>query len=831
MELLAPAGNWDAFLAAIKNGADAVYLGGKKFSARQSADNFDEDQLREALEFAHFWGRRIYVTANTLIDNHEMKDALDYLYRLYQMEVDAVIVQDIGLIQACRQVLPELRLHGSTQMTIHNAEAASFWRGQGLKRIVLSRECSQEDIKSIKSRENDYEFEVFVHGALCYSYSGQCLFSSLVGGRSGNRGRCAQPCRLPYDILALSTGEKCTSEHGKYVLSPADLCLLEHLKKLEQAGVHSLKIEGRMKRPEYVAIVTGAYREALDDLKAGRRIEEKEQIERKNRLLKIFNRNFTTGYLFVEQPGFLSSTRPNNRGTYAGRVVEQKPSLETDIKLASEVNLGDGLTVWGKGKNPSTVIKSMQVRNQPVTRAEAGDTITIMLDNRVSPQDRVFKTHDENLIQEAQATIKEEQRFKIAVDVRAVLRLDQPVAFIFTDEKGGEVTVETRSKAQKAVKHPLNEEIIRDKLERMGNTFFYLRSLMLDGETDLMVPVSDLNEARRQAIARLKGIRLQNEDFKPISEEDYSVRNKIFFAAYGKGRKKANQVKTPLLTVSVASTESAEAALLNGADFVYLGLEGLGSHQRIKPQVLKDICDKYEGKIIPQLPRIHKPSDKTDYRARLEGICNAVMPGNWGDFHWFAGKGLTISTDYNLNVFNSYAVKFLQNHGVESICISPELNFNQLQTFPDFDKVEMLIHGEIILMESQFCMLGEVLGQGGGEKHCGMPCLQDSYLLRDEKRYNFPVITDADCRLYVFNSRTLCMMEDLPRILSLNPARLRIEGRRMQPGEIGKTVKSYRQALTLLQHGKKPDLESLKKELENEASSAFTKCHYYRGVL
>jgi putative protease len=267
MELLAPAGGRDAFFAAIENGADAVYIGGTSFSARQSAENFDNEQIKAAVDYAHLRDRKIYVTVNTLIDNNEFSEVLDYIYTLHNKSVDAIIVQDLGLMNAVRKTMPSVRIHASTQMTIHNAEGVNFLREQGIKRIVLARELSRDDLSAIRRETGDVELEIFVHGALCYCYSGQCLFSSIVGGRSGNRGRCAQPCRLGYDLYSGKRAARLDLEgQGRHLLSPADLCLLDYLGEIKKVGVTSLKIEGRMKRPEYVAIVTRIYREVLDKL-------------------------------------------------------------------------------------------------------------------------------------------------------------------------------------------------------------------------------------------------------------------------------------------------------------------------------------------------------------------------------------------------------------------------------------------------------------------------------------------------------------------------------------------------------------------------------------
>jgi len=300
--------------------------------------------MKKAVELARIRNVKVYVTMNTLLDNEEFGPALDYAWQLHGLGVDALIVQDLGLMNALCSLIPDMRLHASTQMTVHNAEAAGFLSHKGVKRVVLAREMSMADIRTVTAAAADIEIEVFVHGALCYSYSGQCLFSSMVGGRSGNRGRCAQPCRLPYTLQSLRSGQLPDSNsRGPYLLSPSDLCLIDYLPELESCGVTSLKIEGRMKRPEYVAVVTRAYREVLDAL-----AEEpayKPGVEIKDKLRKIFNRNFSSGYFILDRKSLLSSKRPNNRGVYVGRVTARQDRM-VKVKLSDTVCVGDGLEIW-----------------------------------------------------------------------------------------------------------------------------------------------------------------------------------------------------------------------------------------------------------------------------------------------------------------------------------------------------------------------------------------------------------------------------------------------------------------------------------------------------
>lgn len=826
MELLAPAGDWEAFLAAMKNGADAVYMGGKSYSARQSAENFDLEQVARAVEYAHVRSKKVYMTVNTLIDNDEFSGALDYLFDLSKLQVDAIIIQDIGLAAACRRILPELRLHASTQMTIHNADGAALIRDLGFKRIVLARELSADDINSISQAVDHVEFEVFVHGAICYCYSGQCLFSSMVGGRSGNRGRCAQPCRMVYQLKSRSGKYSPDPERaGRYLLSPADLCLIDYLPELRASGVSSLKIEGRMKRPEYVAVVTRAYREALDLMEE---CGERPLPEVKDKLLKIFNRRFSSGYFIPAPADFLSTRRPNNRGVFVGRVLEQDHKLQTKIKLSERVQNGDGLVVWvNKGKNPVLLVKDMLVDGHLQNEAQSGDVINVSLQERVSPGDRVFKTHDEQILQEALQSIRDEEAGRIPVDAEVHLQLDRPLLFILRDEQGNTAEACTKAPAQQARNQALDETVLRDKLGRMGNTPFILRNLTIKGSESLMLPFSEINEVRRQAVEILAEKRLSAVRIPIPGQNDYKQRCRAYF----KSTHKSRNTHLPLLNVAVSSLEQAETAFRNGADQVLLGLEGLISGRRPAENQIMDwlaLNPQAANRLIPVLPRIHLPGDRYNYRELTRTGCNKIMIGNWGDLRWGLHEDADMMTDFSLNVFNIYTQRYLQELGVVSVCLSPELNFRQLQSWPDFAKVELLAHGQLQLMESQHCMLGSVLGEEAG--HCKAPCRQDRFYLQDEKQYKFPVVTDADCRFYVFNSRTLCMMEDLKRLVSLGTLALRIEGRLMSEAELGGTVRLYRQALDQLGGGIEPDLDDFARHLPIEQQE-FTKGHYYRGVL
>jgi putative protease len=399
---------------------------------------------------------------------------------------------------------------------------------------------------------------------------------------------------------------------------------------------------------------------------------------------------------------------------------------------------------------------------------------------------------------------------------------------VFTDKDENEVTVSTVSTAQKAINRALDLPTLKEKLDRMGNTPFVLKNLVVHGAGELIVPFSDINEARRRGTDILMQKRLAQRQKVKIAWDDFANHKNAYLLPSSSQRTR----KLPLLNVAVSNYIQALQALKAGADRIYIGLEGLGTHRRLTENELEQLLafgNQNNRQIIPIIPRIRKPSD-TDPTTKLviEKI-SGVMVGNPGAIKWALDKGISVMADYTVNVFNQYTLNFLLNQGLVGACLSPELNFKQLQGFPDFDKVELMVHGELTLMVSQHCMLSGVLGDNGGK--CEGFCLKDDYHIRDDLGYEFPVETDADCRFYVFNSRTLCMMDDLDKIVALKPGSIRIEARRTGEQEIFTIVKLYREALNKLSNDEEPDLNWYKEELARVSGSSFTKCHYYRGVL
>ena len=363
IELLAPAGSRVALVAAVESGADAVYLAGNMFGARAYADNFDEEGMREAIRFAHLRGVHVHVTVNTIMDSRELPELKKYLRFLYEAGADAVLVQDLGAARIVRETVPELPMHASTQMTVHNLDGVRALEALGFSRVVLSREVTLEAVRHICAHAKA-EIEVFVHGARCGCYSGQCLMSSMIGGRSGNRGRCAQPCRLPYTQVDEKDHDLLGDSAGKYLLSPRDMNTINLLPELLAAGVTSLKIEGRMKRPEYVAVAVGCYRRAVDSFLSGDFAVPEED---SRALAQIFNRDFTTAYLEKKQGrNMMSDKRPKNRGLMLGRVQEYHPLTEDSglavLRLSDGISAGDQAEFWVKvGGRVTATVQDMQL--------------------------------------------------------------------------------------------------------------------------------------------------------------------------------------------------------------------------------------------------------------------------------------------------------------------------------------------------------------------------------------------------------------------------------------------------------------------------------------
>ena len=471
IELLAPAGNMDSLYAAIEGGADAIYLGGTMFSARAFAGNFNNDELVEAVKICHLYGVKVYVTCNILIYEHEVDNFLKYIDFLHQNSVDAIIIQDLGMLDLVHQIYPNLELHASTQMHIHNLDGVIMAKKLGCKRVVLARETSIDDIKEIK--KNDLvDLEIFAHGSLCVSYSGQCLFSSLIGNRSGNRGSCVGSCRLPYKIVDENNQKL---NQGDYPLSMKDLNTLEYVGELIDAGVTSLKIEGRMKSPEYVYTVTKLYRMAIDSYyKNGKVFIDNNELFN---LQKIFNRSYTKGYLFNEDMhNIINPIRGNHLGVYLGKVVSVNKNYIT-VQLSLDVSINDGLRIMLDNEDYGLILNEFYINKKLVKEAHKNDKITFKVNKKIPINSKVLLTKDNKLNEQIQRKIKSGLR-KVLVDVTVTAMIGNKLEMQINDGKNV-VTVEGDI-IDSAQNRATTKDEIESKMRKTSNTIYEINNLNIN---------------------------------------------------------------------------------------------------------------------------------------------------------------------------------------------------------------------------------------------------------------------------------------------------------------------------------------------------------------
>ena len=844
-ELLAPAGGMEAFVAAVENGADAVYLGARAFSARGYASNFSEEELEEVIDYAHLRGVKVYVTVNTLLKEEEVENALKLLSWLRQIGTDAIIIQDLGLISLARKYLPDLPLHASTQMTLHNSEGVEFAKKLGIERVVLSRECSLEDIKQMREKTGT-EIEVFIHGALCISYSGQCLLSSLIGGRSGNRGFCAQPCRKKYRLYCEGKLIKTT---GSYLLSPKDLNTTSGLGALIEAGIESFKIEGRMKRPEYVAGVVRIYRRLIDryiENPAEYYVSEEEQ----ETLTQLFNRGFTQGYFF-KNPRWelMSRENPHNRGVPAGTVIGyDRRSSWVRVKLSKSLRLGDGIMVENAETRPEDkgkIISSMYTGKGPVYGAGPGDLVEIPFDSRAPSGSTVYRTHDKKLMD----SLKKESesgslRPKIPVFITAIVAPGRPIRLEVKDRDSNAIAIESEYLVEKAKKQPTSKSQIEKQLSKLGNTIFEAAELHVTVDGDIFVPMGQLNELRTKAIEQLENLRISRWKRKPLDTQQF------FESGEQESREKAgleaekivreNLPIRPMLSVSVYSLEGLEGALAGGADRIYFG-EGLFRRPETsgkKESPAKKPEDVFENAVAEAQKagkKIYFITPKLVKDSRMESVekifswvretgADGVLVSNLGTLSLAKVGKIPFIVDSPLNIFNSRTFTLLLQEGAQMAVISPELTLEELKSVASHGPAECIVYGRLELMESEHCLTGGLLGNNKGQ--CSAPCRSGKFKLVDEKNYEFPLLMDYECRMHLLNSRSLCMLEYVPDILESGVSSLRIETLGMEkPDEIRKVTQAYRKAIDIY-------LESGKRGAENceKLGKGFTTGHYFRGV-
>lgn len=826
VELLAPAGSREALVAAVENGANAIYLAGNAFGARAYASNFDREALREAIHFAHLRKVAIHVTVNTIVADEEMEPLRDYLRFLYEAGADAVLVQDLGVARVAHETVPDLPLHASTQMSVSSLEGVRALAELGFTRVVLARELSLKEIRHICAHA-PIEIETFMHGALCVCYSGQCLMSSMIGGRSGNRGRCAQPCRLPYTLVDEKGQDVLGDKAGSYLLSPRDLSTIDVIPDLIEADVSSLKIEGRMKRPEYVATVVRTYREAIDTYYAGKGYAVTQ--EERDDLAQIFNRDFTTAYL-EGRPGkaMMSDRRSNNRGLLIGRVTAYDWDARiVTVKLSGRLGLGDQVDFWVKvgGRVTATISALTDAKGRAVEEGQAGDTVSFAIPSAVRDHDRVFKVYDARLMERAKETYTSGapvRRIPVAIAVRAAI--GEPLTVTLCDAEGHRGEGRTDFIGESARKRPLSEEIIRKQVSRLGTSVYEMKSLHCDIAGEVMVPMSEINEARRKAVEALDALRL-----KEIEAREHRPEPKFTDRIARPTPKKAH------FLVAVDTLGKAEAALAAGADGILFGGESY-EHRVIAPEEYErawQMAREAGARIDFNTPRIVHDGQQKHVERLLAAF--AAFPPDAVHVHNIAMLALVrrltdfaIHADYSLISYNKQTLAFLKDYGVAGATLSPELTAKEIRQLAKESPLPLtcIVHGRLELMVSNYCVTGSFLG-GCGEGPCTQPCTRGHFALKDRKDALFPLAMDQFCHMHVLNSKVLSMMPHAMKFRAAGIETMQIEAKAMGEKEIAAIVKAYRKAMAFPEEPAEAQLSWI----HEQEGKDITRGHYFRGVL
>jgi putative protease len=835
-ELLAPAGDWDCVKAAVENGADAIYFGLDKFNARMRAQNFTEADLPKLMEFLHRRGVRGYITLNTLVFENELADAEKYLRTMIAAGVDAVIVQDVGICRMIRDLSPDFPIHASTQMTITSAAGIEFARELGCNLVVLARECSIAEIEKINSaqgragsplpaaelpnnggahgvtRPTALPLEVFVHGALCVAYSGQCLTSESLGGRSANRGECAQACRMPYDLI--SGGKQVPLGDKRYLLSPQDLAGLEVLPELIRSGVASLKIEGRLKAPEYVASITKIYRQALDDLRfanddlraADTSARKSEIVKRKYEMEMSFSRGLFTGWFGgTDNQKLVHARFGKKRGVYLGEVKK----IVRDgviVNLAAPVKPGDGV-VFDAGrpdeKEEGGRIYEVQeprfkIPGQQLTELRFGYGDVDFL--RVHVGDKIWKTDDPELDKRLrQSFAGDTPKFQRPIEIEVHGCVGKPLTLIVRDEFGNVAKVESAMPLAGAKKLPLTEEKLREQLGRLGGTPFRLGELknFLTGE--VLLPVSELNRLRREIVIELEKLRAQPKRWR-FSEGRAPRVPQI--SELGTRITRPSEAE---LIVLVRNLSQLEAALKCGTETVYCEFEDPKKYREAvtlfhtargcsvpQPSTLNS-----QPGIFVAPPRIFKMGE--DWTLEQVRSCNAdgYLVRNYDHLKFFAGDRRV--GDYSLNIANWISADYFKKHfGLERVTASYDLNFSQLEALlraapPEW--FEVTIHQHMPMFHMEHCVFCAFLSSGKDFRDCGRPCDKHDVRLRDRVGAEHPLKADAGCRNTVFNSQAQTGAEYAARMIELGVKHFRVEFLNEPPEQVAQTIAQYRQLL------------------------------------
>lgn len=809
VELLSPVGNFECLKAAVQNGADSVYFGGDIFSARAFAKNFSTKELKNVISYAKLRGVKTNLTLNTLIKNNEFSDALELAKSAYENGIDAIIVQDLGLAMKLIHTYPDLPIHGSTQMTVHNLNGALELQELGFKRVVLSRELSANEIAYI-CKNSDIEIECFIHGALCISYSGQCLFSSIIGGRSGNRGKCAGPCRLPFELL-----EDGKNINSGYLLSTRDLCGLDYLPFLIEAGVTCFKIEGRMKSPEYVATVTRIYRKYIDLACSGNEyiVDEKDRKE----LLQMFNRGMSSPGHLSNEPNtkLVFKEKPNNMGLFLGIVQKYNPKKGLiTLKLNEPISIGDTISL--EKETGSYTVSELMKNEHNITQTEIGQIVTIgRMKGKISSGDKIFKLSSKSLNQQAQESYEKENK-KIPLNCKVTIQRNKPISINVSSNssipvyKNLNVNCLLDFAPVDAKNKPLNKDTVIQQISKTASTPYIFENISVFLDDNVFLPkLSILNELRRVALSEVERYVLKKVSrVSPKIELLNNKQNNYLFE-----NSSITKDTSISLLLNVLHKDWNYSAI-KGVSNVYIPLKYFTN--KSYETILKTLSKKFH--IYIYMPTIVKGNYKNLFYSNaksaiekynvsgfvISNICNIKLLNTlFKDIK----KDFDIIANYTFNVFNNNSIEELKNLNISRFTISPELDKSTILELSKQNILppELIVYGRTPLLNMNYCLLGET---DLCYPNCKQRCQSSHvYELKDRLNMKFKILPDnIQTVTTIFNSKITSIapkgfdishqridileesIEEINDIIEIVTQQKRLEGQEYTNGNLNKTI-------------------------------------------
>ncbi len=746
IELLAPAGNIDSFKAACQNGADAIYMGVTNYNARAMAQNFDINSYIEAIKYAHLRGIKVYLTLNTLMNEEEFEDALNIVKELYEYNLDAVIIQDIGLFMLLHELFPNLKIHASTQMSVYSLEQVKFLEKLGFSRVVLARELSVDEIEYI-CKNTSVEIEVFIHGALCVSVSGQCNLSSVIGNRSANKGSCAQPCRMKYTLNRVNKKENIVS--STYLLSKKDIFGIDYIEKLKNAGVTSIKVEGRNKFPEYVARVVNIYRKYID------KIYEKEKFSvsdnDKQELLQLFNRNGKSyGYLDgVKYKDSITTMSPKNTGIFLGTVISQKKEY-IKVKLQEDISLHDGIEIYDNNENVfSNVVtcikdENFNTKNYDMKKGEyvyLGD-----VNKKIKYGSAVYRTSSKKLLDKYKKTYTlNSNNKKLFFDIEVFVNIDKNLKAIINNK---EIILDYI--VQVAKSKQITKENVKEAFLKTLDTPFMFKNINVNIDENAFVPISKLNELRRMVVSYLEKIHITKNDISCINIENCIKKYNKQYEEY-KSKLDRKQEKNLLFVYNFDTKKDYfkiyESMYNKNLDIIEVTLNDYIKHEEYINKTFKNIkvYINISNFVLDQVDKILK-----DNISRYVKNVNGFVIGSTRYLNLLQSYKskwkFDIIADYSLNIINIYSAMFYLKMDIDFITVGFDINDLNLKRIRDISNI-LLPLDFVCCMTSRYCILGSfVANRKSAKEKCSMPCLTKDYYIKDkyDKRY-YIVCDNIDC--------------------------------------------------------------------------------------